>query len=91
MNPAHAGPVDILLVVEVAESSIHYDSTVKAALYARLGVVEFWLVDLNTDVITRYLDPLDGTYRRVVTATPDQPFVPSLLPECVVTTRDILG
>ncbi len=50
-----------------------------------------WLIDLNTDVITRYLDPLDGTYRSVVTATPDQPFAPSLLPECVVTTRDILG
>lgn len=88
---AHAGPADILLVVEVAESSIHYDRTVKAALYARLGVVEFWLVDLNTDVITRYLDPLDGTYRMVVPATPDQPFAPSLLPECVVSTRDILG
>ena len=54
-------------------------------------MVEYWLVDLNTDVITRYLDPVDGTYRRVVTATPDQPFAPALLPECVVTTRDILG
>ena len=88
---AHAGPSDILLVVEVAESSIRYDSTVKAALYARLGVVEYWLVDLNTDVITRYLEPLDGTYQKVVTATPDQPFAPALLPVCIVTTRDILG
>lgn len=88
---AHAGPADILLVVEVAESSIRYDSTVKATLYARLGVVEYWLVDLNTDVVTRHLDPFSGTYRRVVTATPDQPFAPSLLPECVVTTRDISG
>ena len=88
---AHPGPSDLLLVVEVAQSSIAYDRVTKAELYARLGVVEYWLVDLNTDVITRYLDPLDGTYRRIVTATPGQPFAPGLLPECVVTTRDILG
>ena len=88
---AHPGPDDILLLVEVAESSIRYDSTVKAALYARLGVVEYWLVDLNTDAITRYLDTVDGTYRRVAVVPPGEPFAPELLPGCVVTTRDILG
>ena len=44
---AHPGPADVLLVIEVAESSIGYDRTVKAELYARLGVVEYWLIDLN--------------------------------------------
>ena len=62
---AHPGPADILLVVEVAESSIGYDRTVKAELYARLGVVEYWLVDLNVDVVTRHTEPADGQYRRV--------------------------
>ena len=90
-SSAHAGPDDILLVVEVAESSIRYDSTVKAELYARLGVPEYWLVDLNTDAITRYLEPGDGIYRRVAVVPPGEPFAPELLPGCVVTTRDILG
>ncbi len=62
---AHAGPSDILLVVEVAESSIRYDSTVKAELYARLGLVEYWLVDVNAEVVTRFTEPVDGQYRRI--------------------------
>ena len=88
---AHPGPSDVLLVVEVAQSSIAYDRVTKAALYARLGVVEYWLVDLNTDAITRYLEPGDGIYRRVAVVPPGEPFAPELLPGCVVTTRDILG
>ena len=88
---AHPGPSDLLLVVEVAQSSIAYDRVTKAALYARLGVVEYWLVDLNTDAITCYLEPVDGIYRRVAVVPPNEPFAPKLLPECVVTTRDILG
>lgn len=88
---AHPGPSDILLVVEVAESSIRYDRTVKARLYARMRVVEYWLVDLNADVVTRYTDPADGSYRRVAAVSPDEPIAPGLLPACVLTTRDIFG
>ncbi len=88
---AHPGPSDLLLVVEVAQSSIAYDRVTKAELYARLGVIEYWLVDLNADVVTRYTDPADGCYGRVVVVPPGEPFAPILLPACVVTTRDILG
>jgi hypothetical protein len=40
------GPQDVLLVVEVAKSSLDYDRSVKAPLYARAGVGELWIVDL---------------------------------------------
>jgi Uma2 family endonuclease len=88
---AHPGPADILLVVEVAQTSIDYDRTVKAELYARLGVVEYWLVDLNVDVVTRYTEPADGQYRRVEPMPVGATFAPRLLPACTVTTDAIFG
>ena len=42
---AHPSPEDILLVIEVAETSVDYDRNVKAPLYASAGVRELWLVD----------------------------------------------
>ena len=86
-----AGPADILLAVEVAQSSLAYDRGVKADLYARRGIAEYWLVDLNDSVVTRYTDPANGRYRRVAAVPPDEPFAPALLAGCTVTTRDILG
>jgi Uma2 family endonuclease len=62
---AHPRPEDILLVVEVADSSVNYDRNVKIPLYARCAVPEAWLVDLGEDRLEAYRDPADGEYRRV--------------------------
>ena len=40
------GPADVLLIIEVADSSLAFDRTVKANLYARSGIPELWIVDL---------------------------------------------
>lgn len=88
---ALAGPDDILLAVEVAQSSLAYDREVKADLYARRGIAEYWLVDLTSGVLTRYSEPANGRYRTVEAVPPDVPFAPRLLPSSVVTTRDVFG
>ena len=88
---AAAGPDDVLLAVEVAQSSLAYDRNVKAALYARRGIAEYWIVDLNGGEVIRHTEPVDGRYRRVAAVPHDYEFAPGLLPACVVTTRDILG
>jgi Uma2 family endonuclease len=85
------GPSDILLAVEIAQSSLAYDRGIKADLYARRHVAEYWIVDLVHGVVIRHTDPVDGRYRHVAVVAHDQPFAPTLLPDCVVTTRDILG
>lgn len=56
---------DALLVVEVAESSLQYDSQVKRPLYARHGVPELWIVDLADAVIEVCRKPVDGRYAEV--------------------------
>jgi len=43
---AHPGPKDVLLVIEVADSSVEFDLKVKAKLYSKAGIPEYWMVDV---------------------------------------------
>lgn len=88
---APATPADVLLAIEVAQSTLAFDRTVKAGLYARSGIHEYWIVDVNGRTLIRHSDPVDGRYRHVAAVPPDTPFAPILLPSCVVTTQDIFG
>jgi hypothetical protein len=54
-------------------------------------VAEYWIVDLVHGTVIRHIDPAGGRYRQAAVVPPDEPFAPVLLPDCVVTTRDILG
>ena len=65
-----AHPTEALLVVEVADSSLRKDSSIKAALYARSRVVEYWIVDLNARTVLVHADSDGTTYRRRFTASP---------------------
>lgn len=56
-------PEDVFLVVEIADSSLKHDRDTKVALYASSDVPEVWIVDLNTKVLLRFADPIDGHYR----------------------------
>ena len=56
------GPADILLVIEVAESTIGFDLRTKADLYARAGILDYWVLDLTTRRMIVHRDPRDGTY-----------------------------
>jgi len=60
---AHPRPADVLLIVEVADASLRYDRQVKVPLYARHGVTEVWIVDLERNVLTQYRDPEGERYR----------------------------
>jgi Uma2 family endonuclease len=56
-------PADVLLVIEVADTSIDYDQQIKLPLYARSGIAEVWLVNLNTRTIAVYTQPSIGEYQ----------------------------
>lgn len=88
---AHAGPEDILLVVEVADSSIAYDRSVKTELYARCGVLEYWLVDLTADLITVFSQPVRGAYMQRQQVGRGADLAPTQLPTCVIPSDELLG
>lgn len=60
----HPTPADALLVVEVADTTVIKDRTVKLPLYARVSIAEAWLVNIPEEVVEIYSDPAEGTYRR---------------------------
>ena len=62
-------PADTILVVEVADSSARYDRQVKLPLYARRGVPEFWIVDLDAGLLRVHREASGDDYLQV-TATP---------------------
>ena len=52
----------MLLLIEVADSSLQYDQAVKLPLYARAGVREVWLVDLVRDEVQVHREPTPGGF-----------------------------
>ena len=64
-SEARPTPQDVLLLVEVADSSVARDKSAKVPLYAEANVPELWIVDLIENVIEVYADPAGGAYRKV--------------------------
>ena len=58
----HPTPVDVLLVIEVADSSLSYDRDEKMPLYGRAGIPEAWLVDVQSGTITVFTEPQASGY-----------------------------
>lgn len=89
---SHPGPEDVLLVVEVAETSADYDREVKVPLYARFGVPEVWLVDLAGEGIEVYRQPSPQGYQEARTVRRGEAVAPLLLlPDLPLAVDAILG
>jgi Uma2 family endonuclease len=58
----HPVPADILLLIEVSDSTLRYDRDMKVPLYARHGIPEAWIVDLQNNVLRWYREPQGGVY-----------------------------
>ncbi len=72
---------DVLLVIEVAETSLPYDTGEKADLYAAAGIAEYWVVDLSARVIEVRRDPVAGRYRSLHTHTGSEELRPLAMPD----------
>ena len=68
----HPRPADVYLVIEVADSSLEYDRQVKAPLYAKAGIVEYWIVNIPEQKIEIYRQLLNGKYTQRVTVSPGE-------------------
>jgi Uma2 family endonuclease len=60
---SHPAPQDVLLLVEVSDSTVEYDREIKKSIYAKAEIAEFWLVNLKESTIECYTQPKNGNYR----------------------------
>ena len=85
------GPADVLLPIEVADSSLRFDRTVKLPLYARAGIAELWIVDLKRRVLEAHRSPAGDGYREMAIHQPGDQLALLLAPEIVVRLDLMLG
>ena len=85
-------PKDVLLIIEVSDSTVAYDRNVKIPKYAQAGVPEVWHVNLPHGFIDRFVDPdpATGRYRSVMRHSRGQCIVPTHLTEVPVEVSDVL-
>ncbi len=80
----HPVAADTLLIVEISQSSLGYDREIKLPLYARAGVQEVWIVDLNHDRIEVHRDPGAEGYGDSDEVGPNESVSPQAFPDLIL-------
>jgi Uma2 family endonuclease len=75
------GAKDVLLIIEVADSSLEYDTSVKLSTYAILGIPEYWVADLRDNRLFAYSQPHGDTYSVVHELHRGESLAPTALPQ----------
>jgi Uma2 family endonuclease len=88
-QPSAVPPSEVLLLIEVADTSFKYDAGLKAKIYASLGVREYWVVNAKTLETTVHLDPASGSYGKVLAFAPAATLAPQALPVLAVSLGDL--
>src|SRR3989442_8827547 len=88
---AHPVAADVLLLIEVADSTLAVDRRVRMPLYARAAIHEAWLLDLTADRVEVYRAPTADGYQQLVRLERGQWVAPGAFADLTVTVEDLLG
>ncbi len=81
----------MILLIEVADSSLIFDREKKLPLYATAGIPELWIVDLVSDNVAVYTEPANETFEVERRFTRGQTIVSPALPNLRLTVDDVIG
>lgn len=87
---AHPVPADVVLLVEVMDTSATYDRRRKLPAYAAAGIAEVWLIELNAGTIEVHLEPGDDSYARVDTFRRGEVVRSPALPDSTIAADSLL-
>jgi Uma2 family endonuclease len=88
---ANPQPADVLLIIEVADSSVEYDRDIKIPLYAAAGILEVWLVNLPKEAIEIYTQPIGDAYREIRIVKRGESLATKSIPSLMVNADVVLG
>jgi Uma2 family endonuclease len=83
-------PADVLLLIEVSDSTAGYDRDVKVRAYAHAGIAETWLVDLTAGWLEVYREPSPAGYKLLRKALPGETVSPLAFPDVVLAVDDVI-
>ena len=84
-------PEDVVLLIEISDSSLRFDRKVKVPIYARSGIREVWIVDLQNSAIHVHREPKDKGYLSVETKGRDEVVSPQAFPDFAIKVSELLG
>lgn len=84
-------PADVLLIIEVADTTLAYDRQVKMPLYAKAGIEEAWIVNLPEDRIEIYTGLADGAYQTNINLRRGEEARAQTIASLAVSVADVLG
>ena len=87
----HPQAEDVLLLIEVSDSSLKFDRDQKADLYARAGIVEYWVVNVIDELLHIYRDPDPNGYRTLSTVGCDDSATPLIQPGAILNISALFG
>jgi Uma2 family endonuclease len=86
-----ATPADLLLIIEVADTSAEVDRRVKLPIYARAGIPEVWLINLPEDRVEAHAEAVNGVYQKVRILKRGESLSSESIPKLVLSVDEILG
>jgi Uma2 family endonuclease len=87
----HPSPDDVLIAIEVADTTLESDRSIKLPSYARAGIGEAWLVNLNDDRIEIHTRPSQDVYQEVRIILRGQKVSSTAIPSLKLKSDDVLG
>ncbi len=87
----HPAPADVLLLIEVADSSVEFDRTVKLAAYARAGIPEVWIAARPERRVEAYTEPAGNEYATVRCFGLGETVAPQAFPDIALAVERIIG
>ncbi|MBL8203790.1 MAG: Uma2 family endonuclease [Blastocatellia bacterium] len=82
---------DVFLTIEVSDSTLEKDRTLKQKAYANANIPEFWIVNLPEDVVEVYRCPVGDVYQERKLVSRAESISPQLLPNLVLSGEELLG
>jgi Uma2 family endonuclease len=86
----HPRAAEVYLIIEVADTSLTYDTQVKAQLYADSGIADYWVLDVSDRRLIVFREPNLQGYRSQVILEERQAIAPLAFPDLVISVIDIL-
>jgi Uma2 family endonuclease len=86
----HPIPSEVYLLIEVSDTTLRFDRETKASLYARSGIVDYWVLDVQDRRLHVYREPSADGYQSETILAEELTVSPLAFPDCVIRVKDML-